>query len=1093
MCVLLVAAGLTAGVFWIKDRTIVLPDWARAIVETRIADAIPEARVTFGEMVLIMDEGWRPRARVRDVRAVSPEGVEIVSFSELRASMSLSGLMEQRLQLKSLDLNGVFVTLRRSPEGRIALQGGIGTASVAREAPNLAQLIAEMDDFLLRPMLARLTRATLQGLTLQYEDDRADRAWTIDGGRITVNREGADVQMSVDLAVLGGGDQVATVAANYAGRIGQTASEFGVTFAHVPAGDIAVQGQAFAWLEVLDAPISGSLRGGVNEDSSIRPLNATMQIGAGVIQPTDNSRPIPIDSARSYFSYQPSDKLMRFNELSVQSKWVSGRLEGSAVLKGGGTQRLVDLVGQFRLSNLQINPADFYEEPVSVAEAELDFRLSLRPFLLEVGRLQVIDQGKRLTAQGRLGADANGWDIALDAEMDALETERLMALWPQALKPKTRTWLSENVFAGQMRDATAALRWTAGQAPDTYLGFDFVGADVRFLKEMPLIKGGKGHASLLRDRFVLVVDEGKVQAPEGGAVTVTGSSFIIPDVTAKEGTPAVVRLLTSSTVTAALSMLDQPPLKVMTKAALPVSIAEGWASLAGTLALPLKKKTKVDEVEFDVSGRIDGVRSDVLVKNYVLNAPTLTLAASESAVSLEGQGDLSGVPFDIVWAQPLGVPGTPGHVTGQVELTPEALDVFKVALPDGYVTGRGTADIDIELIKDTPPDLQLRSDLRGIGLSIAPLGWSKAPATPGKLLVRAQLSEVPTVEGVSLEAPGLNAKGAVLLTENGKLDRVSLTRVQIASWLDAPVDLVGRGAGRPLGIVVRGGRFDLRRADLPAGSVAGAEPAPLSVSLDSLQVTDTVAITGLRGEFTTGAGLDGTFSGRINGGAPVTGRVIPQGARSAIRLTANDAGAVFSSAGVMQQGRGGKLELVLLPVGTGGAFDGTLRVLDTSIVDAPAMAALLNAVSIVGLFNVEGGDSLYFTEVNADFRLSPARITLREGSAVGSSMGISMDGVLATDTGQLQMQGVITPVYLLNGIGSIFTRKGEGLFAFNYSITGTTKDPDVFVNPLTALTPGGIRDLFRAPKPDVPLVEGETPPPPPPPSEPRTFTRGEDR
>ncbi|MEM8760641.1 MAG: hypothetical protein AAGE83_10045, partial [Pseudomonadota bacterium] len=101
--------------------------------------------------------------------------------------------------------------------------------------------------------------------------------------------------------------------------------------------------------------------------------------------------------------------------------------------------------------------------------------------------------------------------------------------------------------------------------------------------------------------------------------------------------------------------------------------------------------------------------------------------------------------------------------------------------------------------------------------------------------------------------------------------------------------------------------------------------------------------------------------------------------------------------------------------------------------------------------------------------------------------------IYATDTGQLQMQGVITPVYILNGIGSIFTRPGEGLFAFNYSIGGSVRDPDVFVNPLTALTPGGIRDLFRAPRPDVPLAEGEDPPPPAPERERPTFTRGEDR
>lgn len=1076
LAALVMAVGGTA--VWIKDRDIVVPGWARAQIEARLAEAIPKARVTFGEMVLIVDEGWRPRASVRDVRAVTPEGVEIVAFSEMRASLSMSGLLKGQLELKSVDLSGVFLTLRRGPGG-VVLSGGGGVQTVSRTAPNLAQLVADLDDLLLRPGLARLNTANLRGLTLRYEDERANRAWTIDGGSLTLQRTGDAVQIGVDLAVLSGGAEVATVVANYAGRIGALASNFGVTFANVDAIDVAVQGPAFGWLKALRAPISGSLRGGVNEDRSLRPLSATFQIGAGVIQPTPESRAIPIDSARSYFTYDPAARLLRFNEMSVQSKWVSGRLDGTATLADDGKGRIEDLVGQLRLTDLKINPADFYDTPVELAEAELDFRLTPQPFALQLGRLQVIDQGHILTANGKLTADARGWDIAVDAQMDGYDPDRLMELWPEQVVPKTRSWIAENIYTGQLHDIAAALRWSAGSKPETYVGFDFDQADVRFLKDMPLIRAAKGHASLLKDRFVLVVDGGAVQAPQGGPVDLAGSSFIIPDVEAKDGTPGVIRLLTKSTVTAALSLLDQPPLEVMRKADLPVTLAQGWAEMSGTLALPLVKDVKVEAVTFDVTGQIADVRSDALIKDRVLSAGSLELTASDEQVRLQGQGDLDGVPFDMTWTQPLSQPGAPGQVTGQVDISPQALETFKIGLPPDYVRGQGQADVDITLVKDQPPVLQLRSDLRGIALSVPPLGWSKGANTPGEFLLKAQLSDVPVIESLSLDAPGLSAAGDITLKGSGDLDRVRLSRVRVSNWLDAQVDLVGRGVGAPVGVVLRGGTLDLRRADIPESAASG-DASPLSVSLDRLQVTDAIAINDVRGDFTSGAGLDGAFTGRINGGAQVSGRMIPQGRRSAIRLTANDAGRVFASANVVKQVRGGTFELVLLPVGTGGAFDGTLRVLNTSIVDAPAMAALLNAVSIVGLFNIEGSDSLFFSEVNADFRLSPRQITLREGSAVGSSMGISMDGIYATDSGALQMQGVITPVYILNGIGSVFTRKGEGLFAFNYSIGGTVQDPDVFVNPLTALTPGGIRDLFRAPKPDVPLAEGETPPPPKP-------------
>ncbi len=74
------------------------------------------------------------------------------------------------------------------------------------------------------------------------------------------------------------------------------------------------------------------------------------------------------------------------------------------------------------------------------------------------------------------------------------------------------------------------------------------------------------------------------------------------------------------------------------------------------------------------------------------------------------------------------------------------------------------------------------------------------------------------------------------------------------------------------------------------------------------------------------------------------------------------------------------------------------------------------------------------------------------------------------------MQGVITPTYLLNGIGSVLTRKGEGVFGFNYALSGNAQSPDVWVNPLSALTPGMFRNLFRKAPPVVEALDGSPAP-----------------
>ena len=99
--------------------------------------------------------------------------------------------------------------------------------------------------------------------------------------------------------------------------------------------------------------------------------------------------------------------------------------------------------------------------------------------------------------------------------------------------------------------------------------------------------------------------------------------------------------------------------------------------------------------------------------------------------------------------------------------------------------------------------------------------------------------------------------------------------------------------------------------------------------------------------------------------------------------------------------------------------------------------------------------------------LTSEGVEVKKGSAVGASMGVSMAGIYHSDTSVLDMTGVVSPVYLLNGIGAVLTRKGEGLFGFAYRLRGTAEAPEVKVNPLSILTPGMFRDLFRAPPPTL--------------------------
>jgi len=311
------------------------------------------------------------------------------------------------------------------------------------------------------------------------------------------------------------------------------------------------------------------------------------------------------------------------------------------------------------------------------------------------------------------------------------------------------------------------------------------------------------------------------------------------------------------------------------------------------------------------------------------------------------------------------------------------------------VTGQTPASFVIDFERGQSPRMTLSSDLRGAALQVPQLGWRKGRSAKGALDMDIRLGAKPAVTAMTLSGAGLSANGTVSLAEGGGLGTLDIERLRVGNWLDVRASLVGRGAGRAPQIVVRGGRLDMRTATFGSsggsgggGASGGPPPAPMRVTLDRLQVTDTIWLQGLAGTFKTAGGLDGPFEARVNGGTGVSGRVVPKGGRTAVRITSADAGGVLRSAGVLQQAVRGALDLSLVPVGSGGAFDGTLKIDGVSIKDAPSMAALVNSISVVGLVNEMNGDGIYFDEVEAEFRLTPGRMTLSRGrrGAVGPEL-----------------------------------------------------------------------------------------------------------
>lgn len=1063
------AAALFLGFLLLIGRDLEAPDWLQARIEEKIADSLPGVDIGLGSMTLRVERAdLSPRVFFQNVVVKDDTGLPFASLGELSVRAAFPAALRGQFFPKKISLSGALMKLRRDADGGFDLT--IGSALQASgEGANLIELVERLDQLLVQPELRYLREINADSLTVLYEDARAGRAWTVDGGRMRVNADDDQLTVGADFALLGGQDYATTLELSYDSEIGSAAARVGVSFADAPAQDIASQNEAMAWMEALRAPISGSLRTTVDEKGDLGPLNATLQIGKGVVQPEEEAKPVPFDGAQAYFAFDPHENTLEFSELTIKSAWIDARGEGLARLQSSEGGWPEALLGQFRLSSVSANPQGLYEEPVTLEQADLDMRVVFDPFRLDIGQLVLREEGQTLIASGRADVGDDGWRVAVDAHADTLDIAKVIGVWPDPVKPKTRSWIAQNIKKGALHDARLAFRAVPDAAPDLHLNFTFDDAEVKFMNTMPLIKDGRGYVRIEGARLLVAAEAGQVTPPKGGKIDVAGTFFEIPDMR-KKGAPANVRLSAKSTITAALSLLDQKPFQFLSKAGQSVTLADGRADVSGSINFALKKKIPASEINFNLAGEITGVRSKTLVEGRTLAADRLSFNAGSSEVVLAGAARIDAVPATGTWKMPLGKPGAGSQITAEVELSERFVDTFNIGLPPGSISGKGRGDITIDLVKDKAPSFALTSNLQGVGVKIAPLGYRKGAKARGSLSVRGSLGSKktgpPVIERIAFEAPGLSANGSVRISNKSTLERAQFEKVRVGDWLDAPVTLVGRGRNVAPEIVIGGGFLDLRK--LPAQDPNGAAGAvPLNVTLDRLQVTKDIALRSFRGVFQSNKGLAGEFSGRLNGRSPISGRTSPRRGRTAVQIKSSNAGATIGDAGLLKNASEGALTLSLSPRNGAGDYDGQLQISNLRLRDAPPALAILSAASGIGLLEQLDGRGLMFSEVNSAFRLTPKTIVISEASAVGPSLGLSVDGYYDVASKRMDMQGVVSPFFAINGIGSILTRRGEGLIGFNFTASGPAASPAVNVNPLSLFTPGMFREIFRRPPPKL--------------------------
>ena len=497
--------------------------------------------------------------------------------------------------------------------------------------------------------------------------------------------------------------------------------------------------------------------------------------------------------------------------------------------------------------------------------------------------------------------------------------------------------------------------------------------------------------------------------------------------------------------------------------------------------LPLLRNLKFEDVEFGARANLTGVAIARAAMERDLSDGGFAVDISRPGVHLQGKARFDGIPISLDG----GVIFKPKNgVRSRYRIALRLDDAERRRLDIDYLPDRINGPMGVDLTYSAfdagRAQIEALLDLSATSLSVAEAGWNKAPDVPGaaKLVLDLANEQVTGLREIEVKSAGLHGKFALALTP----DRQQLERVDVARLVIGDDDVAGSVARRAEGgwrVDLRGQRLDLTHwlksagKEDPSRQASNDPPLLIDARLGQLilgprrEVRDLSAHLLREGEDWRTARIDARF---VNGRQLNLRADSTAGAR-ALSFRSDDLGSTLSLLDLTDNVVGGRVTV------TGQLSDavgkrivhGHVEGEDYSVIGAPAFARILSLASLSGVGSMLSGSGIPFTTLRGDFAYNGKRVVVENLLAYGGAIGVTANGVVQLSQDRLDLQGTIVPAYALNSIlgnipliGSwLLGGEGQGIFAANYRATGSTADPRVSVNPLSALTPGFLRRLFQ--------------------------------
>ena len=973
------------------------------------------------------------------VHVTDPAGMSVASLPKLSVTIALRGLLAGRVEPTRIALLGPDLKILRTPLGAIGIDLGPGIRSEA-VAPSAAappeSLVTLLHDFAGKPQpgdpLRLLNQLSILDASITVDDRESDVVWHLTGGELDLSRtdSGLTGETSASLGI-GRGTSRASGEIRYDNATDD--AHFSLSLEGLdPAKWASALPPELSVASEVQLPLSGALDGRVR----LLPLrlgNVHFRLdgGAGlVVDPRLEGGQLALKALTVEANYDPASRRLSLGTLHV------------------------DLDG-----------------PVLDAHATLD---GVQPAVTEPT------------------ADALPLSGALT--ITGMTMDRLTHTWPEALATHAREWIVENLSAGKVDrlDLTATAEVERFPLELDRLAFKgrmgLSGFTVDYLHGLPKLQGVDAQIDFTQDEMNFAVSSGGLlglHVPQA-ALRIDQFDADVQRMSIDVGIQGPVQDV--------LTVLDDKPLGYAKKIGLEPKRTSGTADGTLHLGFPLKRDLGFDEVVYAAKAELAnlGIKRAVFDRDVTEGRFSLTL--DPSALVLDGSGKLDGVPAEARWVERLGgkMPAR-SQVEAKAVVDDRARQRFGIdPIPD-ILHGPAGVDVTYQVFDGHRSRVDATLDVTPSRLTLDQVDWTKQAGVPGHAKIGFDMIDgaIGALDIIKVQAGDLDLDETISF-DGGNVRRMDLARLKLGGTdvtgtverqADGVWTIRGRGPAIDIGPLLKKlgeaspdgkAKDDGPKLDIQAETdrlILGPDRDLRDVSFNGLIARNRLEYGKLDGQLGAN-GTAGFHLDRLEAGGQFA-------------LETDDFGALLKVFDVSDNVVGGKFQAAGTAVSDNDArrYSGTAEATNYRVIRAPFMARMLSIASLTSVASLLSGDGLPFAIFKSDFALESGRLSLHDAHASGGAIGINAGGWVDLDHDMLDLTGTLVPAYTLNSLlnnipllGDLITGgAGTGLFAANYRLSGSLGDPKINVNPLSALAPGFLRQLFLFDAPAASAPDPRTP------------------